>query len=189
MSFSKQLIWLDLEMTGLDVEKNTIIEIATIITDNNLNIIAKGPDIIIHQPQSALDIMDEWNTSHHGASGLTKAVQESKISLEQAEKQTLDFLKQYLKPNEAPLCGNSVHMDRFFLHRYMPTLHAFFHYRNIDVSTVKELAFRWAPEIAKKLQKLSGHRAMADIEDSINELRFYRQNFIVPPDKIGSIKK
>jgi len=182
MTHRNYLVWLDLEMTGLDVEENTIIEIATIVTNNQLDIIAKGPDIIIHQPQSALDKMDEWNVTHHGSSGLTKAVQQSTISLKQAEQETLMFLQKHLSPNESPLCGNSIHMDRFFLHRYMPTLHAFFHYRNIDVSTLKELAHRWAPQLTKKLQKQSGHRAMADVEDSIQELRFYRQHFIAAQD-------
>jgi len=177
---SNYLIWLDLEMTGLDVEQNTIIEIATIITDNELNIVAKGPDLVIHQSQAALDAMDDWNTTHHTESGLVKAVQQSKISLHEAEQQTLAFFQQYLSAGQSPLCGNSVHVDRLFLCRHMPTLQSFFHYRNIDVSTLKELARRWAPKVFAQLQKNSGHRALADIEESINELRYYRQHFIVP---------
>lgn len=171
------LIWLDLEMTGLDPEQNVIIEIATLVTDSQLNIVAEGPAYAIAQSDAALAAMDEWNTKQHNASGLVTRVQASKISVAQAEIETLNFLKKYLKPQESPMCGNSIMLDRRFLLRYMPQLEAFFHYRNLDVSTVKELAKRWRPDIAEGLNKEGQHLAMADIKESIAELAYYRERF------------
>jgi oligoribonuclease len=176
-----KLIWLDLEMTGLDPDHDHIIEIATIITDDQLNIIAEGPAIAIHQTQSILAQMDEWNTRQHGGSGLTARVQVSKINLSEAEQQTLLFLQQHCQAQESPLCGNSICQDRRFLYRHMPKLEAFFHYRNLDVSTIKELARRWQPELMPLLKKQDRHLALEDIKDSINELKLYQQHFFQPP--------
>ena len=169
-----RLIWLDLEMTGLDVETNTIIEIATIVTDGQLNIIAEGPCLAIHQPESQLAIMDEWNVKHHTQSGLLADVKASTLTLADAEAQTLAFLKKHVAANASPICGNSIWQDRRFLMRYMPTLEKFFHYRHIDVSTIKELARRWKPEIVVKKEDSSQHRALSDVRDSIKELQHYR---------------
>lgn len=177
MDKQNNLIWIDLEMTGLDIERERIIEIATIITDSDLNILAEGPDLVIHQDDALLDNMDEWNTNQHGKTGLVDAVRLSRISVQDAERQTLDFISQYVDPNCSPMCGNSICTDRRFLARYMPRLEMFFHYRHIDVSTLKELAKRWAPNMAV-LEKESDHRALSDIKDSINELKHYRQHFI-----------
>ena len=175
MTVSKDnLVWMDLEMTGLDPETDSIIEIATIITDGNLNIIAEGPDIVIHQPDAALDDMDEWCTTHHGNSGLTARVRASKITLAEAEQQTLDFIRRYVPEHNSPLCGNSIHQDRRFLLPYMPALEAWVHYRNIDVSTIKELARRWYPDIEAPVKEAE-HLALADIRESIAELAFYRK--------------
>ncbi|MFQ5344986.1 MAG: oligoribonuclease [Mariprofundus sp.] len=175
MTVSKfNLVWMDLEMTGLDPEQDTIIEIATIITDGDLNIIAEGPSLVIHQPDHILDTMDEWNTSHHGDSGLTARVKASDLTMRAAEQQTLDFIKQYVPPSTSPLCGNSIHQDRRFLQPYMPELEAYLHYRNIDVSTIKELARRWYPNHTAPVKKAE-HLALADIRESINELRWYRE--------------
>lgn len=175
MTVSKDnLVWMDLEMTGLDPEQDTIIEIATIITDGDLNIIAEGPSLVIHQPDHILDTMDEWNTSHHGDSGLTARVKASDLTMRAAEQQTLDFIKQYVPPSTSPLCGNSIHQDRRFLQPYMPELEAYLHYRNIDVSTIKELARRWYPNHTAPVKKAE-HLALADIRESINELRWYRE--------------
>jgi len=177
MTVSKDnLVWMDLEMTGLDPEVDTIIEIATIITDGNLNIVAEGPSIAIHQPDAALDGMDEWNTTHHGDSGLTARVRASKINMAEAEQQTLDFIRSYVPERTSPLCGNSIHQDRRFLVPYMPELEAWVHYRNIDVSTIKELGRRWYPAIQAPL-KQGEHLALADIHESIKELAFYRKNY------------
>jgi len=176
MSSSNQhLVWMDLEMTGLDPEQDTIIEIATIITDGALDVVAEGPDLVIHQPDATLDGMDEWNTTHHGASGLTEKVRSSKLSMRDAELQTLDFIRQFVPPRTSPLCGNSIHQDRRFLVPYMPELEAHMHYRNIDVSTIKELARRWYPD-AQAPVKMAEHLALADIRESIEELRWYRRN-------------
>lgn len=172
------LIWIDLEMTGLEVEQERIIEIATIVTDSELNILAEGPELIIHQPQSFLDAMDEWNTDHHGRSGLTAAVQQSNISCEEAEQQTIAFLAKYVKKGASPMCGNTICQDRRFMHRYMPELESFFHYRHIDVSTLKELARRWKPKVYGGISKREGHRALMDIKESIAELVYYRQHFM-----------
>lgn len=177
MAEGDRLVWIDLEMTGLDPEKERIIEMATIITDSELNLVAEGPVIAVHQPDSLLDAMDEWCTNTHGASGLTKRVKESTISEAQAEQQTLEFLQQYLEPGKSPLCGNSIGQDRRFLVKYMPRLESFFHYRNLDVSTIKELARRWRPDVLAGVKKQGSHLALDDIRDSINELRHYRETF------------
>lgn len=178
MSVDNRLVWLDLEMTGLEPDHDGILEIATIVTDNNLKIIAEGPVIAVYQPQELLDGMDDWCTKHHTQSGLVKRVQESAINVSDAQAQTLAFLQQHVKAGESPLCGNSVHQDRRFLYRYMPQLAEFFHYRNLDVSTLKILAQRWAPEVYGGLKKASTHLALQDIRDSIDELRYYREHFL-----------
>ncbi|MDX1588172.1 MAG: oligoribonuclease [Oleiphilaceae bacterium] len=177
MADSNRLIWIDLEMTGLDPEKDRIIEIATIVTDNDLNTLAEGPVLAIHQSDALLDSMDQWCTRTHGESGLTRRVRESTLTEREAEKQTLAFLGHYLSPGQSPICGNSIGQDRRFLVRYMPELEAFFHYRNLDVSTVKELARRWNPAVLEGVQKKGTHLALDDIRDSIAELRHYRQHF------------
>lgn len=177
MSEGNRLVWIDLEMTGLDPEKERIIEMATIITDAELNIIAEGPVIAVHQPDSLLEAMDDWCTNTHGASGLTKRVKESTITEAEAEQETLAFLKKHVGSGESPLCGNSIGQDRRFLVKYMPELEGFFHYRNLDVSTVKELARRWRPDVLDGVQKKGSHLALDDIRDSINELRHYRDHF------------
>jgi len=177
MSAGNHLVWIDLEMTGLDPEKERIIEMATIITDSELNLVAEGPVVAIHQPDSLLDTMDEWCTRTHGESGLTKRVRESKVSEAEAEQQTIAFLREYMEKGESPLCGNSIGQDRRFLVKYMPELEDFFHYRNLDVSTVKELARRWRPDVLEGVKKQGSHLALDDIRDSINELRHYREYF------------
>ena len=178
MPDSENLIWIDLEMTGLDPDKERIIEIATIVTDKNLNILAEGPVMAVHQPQSLLDAMDEWCTTHHGQSGLTQRVIDSAISEQQAENETIEFLKQWVPEGKSPMCGNSIGQDRRFLVRYMPQLNDYFHYRNLDVSTLKELAVRWKPDMLKKFSKKNAHLALEDIKESIAELSFYREHFI-----------
>ena len=172
------LVWIDLEMTGLDPERERIIEVATLITDNELNPVAEGPVIAIHQPDSLLDAMDEWCTRTHGESGLTERVQQSRTETAEAERQTLDFLRQHVAPGTSPMCGNSVHQDRRFLEREMPELLAFFHYRNLDVSTLKELAKRWNPGAMAGFNKQNVHLAMEDIKESIAELAHYRNTFL-----------
>lgn len=171
------LIWIDLEMTGLNVDTDHIIEIATIITNSTLDIIAEGPVMAIHQPDTILQKMDEWNTTHHGNSGLINRVRKSSLSEQDAEKETLRFLEQYVPRGVSPMCGNSICQDRRFLCRHMPHLANYFHYRNLDVSTIKILAQRWAPKIADQVKKESRHIAIEDIRDSIAELQFYRQHF------------
>lgn len=177
MAEQDRLVWIDLEMTGLDPERERIIEIATIVTDSDLNLVAEGPALAVHQPDSLLDAMDEWCTRTHGDSGLTRRVRESRISEAEAERQTLVFLEQYLAPGQSPLCGNSIGQDRRFLVKYMPDLEAFFHYRNVDVSTIKELARRWRPDVLAGVSKKGTHLALDDIRDSIEELRHYRREF------------
>lgn len=172
------LVWIDLEMTGLDPQKERIIEIATLVTDSELNILAEGPVLAIHQPDSLLDAMDDWCTKTHGGSGLTQRVKDSQISTREAEQATLDFLKDYVKPGTSPMCGNSVHQDRRFMLQEMPELEAFFHYRNLDVSTLKELAKRWNPEVKKSFKKQNTHLALDDIRESVAELRHYREHFL-----------
>jgi len=169
------LIWIDLEMTGLDTFNDVIIEIATVITDKDLNKLAEGPVIAIHQPDSILDGMDEWNQEHHGNSGLVKRVKESKYSMQQAEAETLKFLEEYVPKGASPMCGNSICQDRRFLAREMPELEDYFHYRNLDVSSLKELASRWKPEVLEGYTKKGAHLAMDDILESIEELQYYRK--------------
>lgn len=176
------LIWIDLEMTGLNPDQDVIIEIASLITDSELNVLAEGPIIAIHHPNEVLGKMDEWNTTQHGRSGLTKRVQESTISTAEAETMTLEFFKQWVPKNTSPICGNSICQDRRFLYRCMPTLEAYFHYRNLDVSTLKELTKRWAPNILSNFKKTGSHLAMDDIKDSLAELKHYRQHFIKLPE-------
>jgi oligoribonuclease len=179
MSYAEDnLIWIDLEMTGLDPENDRIIEIATLVTDSNLKVLAEGPVLAVHQPDALLDGMDEWNTRQHNQSGLVARVRESDIHAAEAERRTLAFLAEYLPAGKSPMCGNSICQDRRFLARYMPQLEAFFHYRHIDVSTLKELAQRWAPEVADGFQKESSHLAMDDIRDSLDELIHYRNTLL-----------
>jgi oligoribonuclease len=170
------LIWIDLEMTGLDTQNDSIIEIATIITDSELNTLAEGPVLAIHQPDDVLNKMDEWNTKQHGSSGLVARVKQSATTEQQAEQQTIEFLQQYVPAGKSPMCGNSICQDRRFLARCMPTLEAYFHYRNLDVSSIKELAKRWAPQIAKGFEKKASHLALDDIKESIAELLYYREH-------------
>ena len=172
------LAWIDLEMTGLDPDAERIIEIATIVTDASLEVLAEGPEIAIHQTPEVLAAMDEWNTEQHGGSGLTECVLASTCTVEEAQARTLEFLERYVPPRTSPMCGNSICLDRRFLHRYMPKLERFFHYRNLDVSTLKELCLRWAPEKAGKFAKRAEHRALRDIRGSISELRFYRAELL-----------
>lgn len=175
---SRNLIWIDLEMTGLEPDRDYIIEIATVVTDKDLNILAEGPVMAIHQEDSIIAGMDEWNQKHHGQSGLIERVKKSQINESEAETMTLEFLRQWLSENKSPMCGNSICQDRRFLYRYMPQLEAYFHYRNLDVSTLKELAARWAPDVYNGFQKTGSHKALDDIIESIEELRYYRENFI-----------
>lgn len=178
MKNNLNLIWIDLEMTGLEPEKDRIIEIATIVTDPQLNILAEGPVFAISQPKILLDEMDAWNTKQHNQSGLVQRILDSNITEQEAEKQTIEFLKSYVDKGKSPMCGNTICQDRRFLYKYMPDLAAYFHYRNLDVSTLKELALRWKPAILNKFNKESKHLALNDIKDSIEELSFYRQFFI-----------
>jgi oligoribonuclease len=179
----KNLIWIDLEMTGLDTNNDAIIEIATVVTDSELNILAEGPILAIKQPDAALDAMDAWNTRQHGNSGLTERVRNSTLNETEAERQTIEFLEQYIPAGVSPMCGNSICQDRRFMARCMPKLEAYFHYRNLDVSSLKELARRWAPKVEKSFKKKSSHLAMDDIKDSIRELEHYREHFINLPNK------
>ena len=182
MAGSDVLVWLDMEMTGLDPATERIIEIATILTDGQLNEIAVGPELVIHQDDAVLAAMDDWNTKHHGASGLTQRVRESTISDGDADAQTVAFIQAHVPAKERPvLAGNSIHQDRRFIRRYMPLLEKRLHYRMVDVSTIKELARRWFPQvIARQPQKRDTHRALDDIRESIDELRFYRGQVFVP---------
>ncbi|EKE67209.1 oligoribonuclease [Gallaecimonas xiamenensis] len=175
------LIWIDLEMTGLDPERERIIEIATIVTDPDLNVLAEGPVLAVHQSDALLDAMDEWCTRTHTNNGLIARVKASNVSEADAERQTLDFLARWVDKGASPICGNSIGQDRRFLVKYMPELEAYFHYRNLDVSTLKELARRWAPEVLKGFKKGETHLALDDIRESIAELRHYRQHFLKVP--------
>ena len=168
------LIWIDLEMTGLDTGQDSILEIATIVTDKSLNILEEGPEIAIHHPASRLEAMDDWNRGQHSKSGLWQRVLDADADMAKAEAATMDFLARWVPAGKSPMCGNSICQDRRFLHRLMPRLERFFHYRNLDVSTIKELARRWAPEVARGFVKESKHTALSDIRDSIEELRYYR---------------
>ncbi|WP_435606419.1 oligoribonuclease [Pseudomonas knackmussii] len=178
MQNAQNLIWIDLEMTGLDPDRDVIIEMATIVTDSDLNILEEGPVIAVHQSEEVLAGMDEWNTRQHGQSGLTQRVRESTISAAEAEVQTLAFLEKWVPKRSSPICGNSICQDRRFLYRHMPKLEAYFHYRNLDVSTLKELAARWAPQLRDGFKKGNTHLALDDIRESIAELRYYRETFI-----------
>jgi oligoribonuclease len=178
MSRTDTLVWMDLEMTGLDPEDNVIIEIATIITDDELNIIAEGPVIAVYQPGFELNKMDDWNVKTHNGSGLVERVKASTVSLEEAEKQTIEFIALHVKKGHSPLCGNSIHQDRRFLVKQMPLLEEFVHYRNIDVSTLKELAKRWKPSILPGFSKSGSHQALDDILESIAEMKYYREHFL-----------
>ena len=178
MKHKHNLIWIDLEMTGLIPEKDRIIELATIVTDANLNILAEGPVFAIHQDEALLAGMDEWNTKQHNKSGLVKRVQESTVTEAEAAKLTIEFLKPYIDKGKSPICGNSICQDRRFLYNYMPELESYFHYRQLDVSTLKELVTRWRPELLSGVEKQSKHLALDDIKDSIAELVYYRKHFI-----------
>jgi oligoribonuclease len=178
---ASNLIWIDLEMTGLVPERHRIIEIATVVTDVHLNVLAEGPVMAVHQPDAELAAMDEWNTNQHGKSGLTQRVRDSGIDEREAQRRTLAFLAQWVPPGKSPICGNSICQDRRFLARWMPELERYFHYRNLDVSTLKELCTRWAPDVARGISKSSTHLALDDIRDSIEELRYYRTHFLRLP--------
>ncbi|MCC2624829.1 MAG: oligoribonuclease [Burkholderiales bacterium] len=177
---TRNLVWLDMEMTGLSVEKNVIIEAAVVITDSDLNILAETPSYVIHQPESELTKMDKWNVGTHTKSGLLEKVRASTSTTEEVEALLLRFIKKYTYKGQSPLCGNTIHQDRKFLVKYMPKLEAYLHYRNLDVSTLKELAKRWYPSIFAAFVKHNKHEALADIHESINELKYYREKLLVP---------
>jgi len=172
------LIWIDMEMSGLDPDQNKVLEVAIVVTDAHLNVVAEAPVLVVHQPDTVLNSMDSWNTSTHGRSGLTDRVRASTLSEADVESSMVDFLSQYVPSGTSPMCGNSVHQDRRFLARHMPRLEAYFLYRNLDVSTLKELARRWRPELLTGLVKAGKHEALADIHESIAELRYYREHFL-----------
>jgi oligoribonuclease len=178
------LIWLDMEMTGLDCENDSIIEIATVITDNHLNILAEGPAIAIHHSRQVMEAMDEWNTRTHADTGLTERVLRSNVNMREAEERTLEFIKEWVEHRCSPMCGNSVCQDRRFLARQMPELENHFHYRNLDVSTIKELARRWEPGIFNGFFKVNRHSALSDIKESIEELRYYSTTFFTSPNAL-----
>jgi oligoribonuclease len=174
------LIWIDLEMTGLDPINDLIIEVATIVTDGELNVVAEGPVLAVHQSDEVLAGMDDWNTNTHTKTGLVERVRTSTLDEAEVERQTIAFLSEYVGKNKSPMCGNSICQDRRFLARYMPELEAYFHYRNLDVSSLKELAKRWKPRILPGFTKQNTHRALDDIRESVDELRYYRQHFLLP---------
>ena len=181
----KNLIWIDLEMTGLSPDTDTIIEIATVVTDNNLRLLAEGPELVLHHPDATLARMDQWNTRQHTASGLVDRVRHSTNTLQSAAEKTLAFVREWVPEHTSPMCGNTICQDRRFLARWMPNLEAWFHYRNIDVSTLKELCQRWAPQQMPTKDKTDAHRALSDILESIDELRYYRDHFL----RIGTDNK
>ena len=172
------LIWVDMEMSGLDPESNRILEVAVVVTDGQLNVVAQGPVLVIHQTDEHMATMDAWNQGTHGRSGLTEKVKQSTLTEAQGEVQIVEFLKTVVPAGKSPMCGNTIHQDRRFMARYMPTLEAYFHYRNLDVSTIKELCRRWRPEVYKGFEKKGAHTALADILESIEELRYYRDHFL-----------
>src|SRR5690606_20037978 len=174
----QRLVWIDMEMTGLDPEKERIIELAAVVTEPDLTLVAEGPVLVVHQPDSLLDAMDKWNQSTHGRSGLIDKEKASTLTEAQAEERMLEFLAQHVPAGKSPMCGNTIGQDRRFMVRYMPRLEAFFHYRNLDVSTLKELALRWKPEVYRSFVKQARHEALADIYESIAELKHYREHFI-----------
>ncbi len=178
MQNADNLIWVDLEMTGLDPERDVVIEIATIITDSDLNTLAEGPVIALHQSEARLDNMDEWNTTHHNRSGLVDRVKASKHNEQSATEETLAFMEQWVPPGASPMCGNSICQDRRFMVRHLPQLEPFFHYRNLDVSTLKILMQRWRPELEAGITKTGAHLALDDIRESIEEMRYYREHFL-----------
>jgi len=182
---SQRLIWIDLEMTGLDPDTDVIIEIATLVTDKDLNVLAEGPELAIHQPLARLEAMDDWNRGTHQRSGLWQRVLDSQISMSHAEVLTIDFLSKWVGANKSPICGNSICQDRRFLVRGMPRLERYFHYRNLDVSTVKELSRRWSPDLLAGLVKVGAHTALSDIRESVKELAYYRQHM----GKLGGQKQ
>ncbi|KPN72172.1 oligoribonuclease [Neisseria sp. 83E34] len=182
MQNENNLCWLDMEMTGLDPEKERIIEVAMIITDANLNVLAQSEVYVVHQSDEILNAMDEWNTATHTRTGLVQRVKESKLTEAEVEQKLLDFMAQWVPEKTAPMCGNTIHQDRRFMVRYMPKLEAYFHYRNVDVSTLKELARRWSPEVVKGVVKRGSHQALDDILESIEEMRHYREHFIRLPE-------
>lgn len=175
-----RLVWVDMEMSGLQPETDRILEIAMIVTDGDLNIVAEGPVLVVYQEDAVLDRMDAWNKGTHGKSGLIDKVKASTLTEAEVEAECLAFLKQHVKSSISPMCGNTIHQDRRFMNRYMPKLEAYFHYRNIDVSTIKELCKRWQPEIAKGFSKQQAHTALADIIESVDELRYYREKLFIP---------
>jgi oligoribonuclease len=175
-----RLVWVDMEMSGLLPETDRILEIAMIVTDGDLNIVAEGPVLVVHQEDAVLDRMDAWNKGTHGRSGLIDKVKASTLSEADVEAACLAFLKQHVKSSISPMCGNTIHQDRRFMNRYMPKLEAYFHYRNIDVSSIKELCKRWQPEVAKGFSKQQAHTALADIIESVEELRYYREKLFIP---------
>lgn len=172
------LVWVDMEMSGLDPESNRILEVAVVVTDGQLNIVAHGPVLVVHQTDEHMATMDAWNQGTHGRSGLTEKVKQSTLNEAQAEAELLAFLKTVVPAGKSPMCGNTIHQDRRFMARYMPALEAYFHYRNLDVSTIKELCRRWRPEVYKGFEKKGAHTALADILESIEELRYYRDHFL-----------
>ena len=178
LTYSENLVWIDLEMTGLDPEVERIIEIAVIVSDSSLKILAEGPVVVVKQPDALLEAMDDWNTAHHTASGLVDLVRSEGIAESEAEQVVLKFISDYVEPGRSPLCGNSIAQDRRFLVKYMPTLESYLHYRNLDVSTIKELAIRWRPDIFHEFKKQNHHRALDDVRESIDELRHYREYFL-----------
>jgi oligoribonuclease len=184
MKSPENLIWIDLEMTGLKPDSDLIIEIATIVTDKHLTLLAEGPVLAVKQTKSVLDAMDDWNRDQHGRSGLSARVLASDVDAASAEKSTLDFLASWVDPGRSPMCGNSVCQDRRFLARHMPALERFFHYRNLDVSTLKELALRWAPQVAQGFRKSSTHLALDDVRESIRELQYYRERLLRPIEEL-----